>query len=416
MSQQAPALAPVISAASAVYEIGGQRFERDAPAFAIAVAQAHACHQRLRCLCQPNGVEMYVARLAPPQAGYAIKRMPDTGWHHAPACPSYAPAAELSGLGQVFGSAIAEDPATGETTLTLDFALTKIAGRMSPTPSDTVMSSASATGIRLSLRGLLHYLWDEAELTRWHPAFSGKRSWGTVRRLLLAAVEHMRVGGDPLRLRLYIPEPFSLEQRAAINERRLAEWSRAVARPKGAWPLMLLVAEVKEFVPSRYGYKAVIKHLPDQGLMLDEQLYKRLERSFEPDLAVWAASADIRMVMIATFGLSGAGVASIHELCLMPVSVQWLPVGDGFGQQLIDKLVAEDRVFTRSLPYNLSPKEPLAFAVLSDCGPDAVTLRLTYEHQTGSRVPSTSEEGENSASWIWRPELEPLPRLPAPQR
>lgn len=417
MSDLAPVPALAISAAGAVYEIDGQRFEvaGAAAAFADAVAQAHACHRRLRCLCQADGVEMYVARLAPPHGGYAVKRLPDTGWHHAPACPSYAPPAELSGLGQVLGSAIAEDPTTGETTLALDFALSKIAGRTSPTPSDTVTSSVSTTGIRLSLRGLLHYLWDEAELTRWHPGFCGKRSWGTVRRLLLAAAEHKRVGGDPLRLRLYIPEPFSLERREAINERRLAEWSRAVAQPKGPSPLMLLIAEVKEIVPSRYGYKAVLKHLPDHALMLDEHLYKRLGRSFEPDLALWASSADIRMVMIATFGLSGAGVASIHELCLMPVSMQWLPVGDGFGQQLIDKLVAEERVFTRSLPYNLRSREPLAFAVLSDCGADAVTLRLIYQPETGGRATSSRAQGDGSSGWTWRPEMEQLPRLPGPE-
>jgi len=55
---------------------------------------------------------MYVARLG---EGFIVKRMPDTGSHHAPDCPSYEPPAELSGLGQVLGSAITEDPATGET-------------------------------------------------------------------------------------------------------------------------------------------------------------------------------------------------------------------------------------------------------------------------------------------------------------
>ena len=45
------------------------------------------------------------ARLAGLDEGYIVKRMPDTGSHHAPDCPSYEPPAEFSGLGQVLGSA-----------------------------------------------------------------------------------------------------------------------------------------------------------------------------------------------------------------------------------------------------------------------------------------------------------------------
>ena len=72
---------------------------------------------------------MYVARLAGTSDGFIVKRMPDTGSQHAPDCPSYEPPPKSSGLGQVLGSAISEDPATGETTLRLDFAMSKMAGR-----------------------------------------------------------------------------------------------------------------------------------------------------------------------------------------------------------------------------------------------------------------------------------------------
>ena len=163
-----------ITAPSAVYEIGGRRFEIGSRGFAEAIADAHAAHQRPRCMCLVDGAEMYVARLGD---GYIVKRMPDTGRRHAPDCPSYEPPAEFSGLGQVLGSAITEDPATGETTLKLDFALARLPGRSTMPPAGGESDSVSSAGTRLSLRGLLHYLWDQAELTRWHPGFAGKRSW-----------------------------------------------------------------------------------------------------------------------------------------------------------------------------------------------------------------------------------------------
>lgn len=399
-----------VTAAGTVYEIGGQCLGVDAPGFGDLVAQAYADHRRLRCLCRGPGVEMYVARRGGPRQGFIIKRMPDTGWQHLPQCPSYAPPATLSGLGQVLGSAIVEDPVTGATTLRLGFALTKIAGRAVMASPGEAGGSVGTDGAKLSLRGLLHYLWDEAELTRWHPGFSGKRSWGTVRRQLLRAAESMSARRDPLRARLYLPEPFSLDQREAINARRLAAWSSAVAQPGGPMPLMLLIAQVKEIVPARYGFKAVIKHLPDQAFAIDEVLYRRLGRCFESELTLWAAAEDVLMVIIATFGLGSHGTATIQELSLMPVTRQWLPVDDGLGKQLVDRLVAEGRDFARSLRYELPARAPVAFAVLLDSADSPTSLHVLRGDSVEGIDPDAA--ADPGARWVWHSHLEPLPALP----
>ncbi len=397
-----------ITAPSAVYEITGRRFEIGSRGFAEAIADAHAAHRRPRCMCLVEGVEMYVARLG---EGYIVKRMPDTGSHHAPDCPSYEPPTEFSGLGQVLGSAITEDPATGETTLKLDFPLTKMPGRSTIPPTGGEGDSVSSTGIKLSLRGLLHYLWDQAELTRWHPGFAGKRTWATVRRHLIQAAEHKLARGDALRARLYVPEPFSIEERDAINARRLAQWQTVVPAPGKSQQLMLLIGEVKEIAPARYGFKAIVKHMPDQALAIDEQLYRRLGRRFEAELALWGASDDIHMVMVATFGVSSAGLPAIHELCLMPVTRQWLPVEDGFEKQLLDKLVGESRAFVKGLHYNLGKGDRIASAALTDCEGSAPMLFI---------VPASLDEadpghmaGEPSQTvWTWRRSGEPMPSFP----
>lgn len=397
-----------ITAPSVVYEIGGRRFEIGSRGFAEAIADAHAAHQRARCMCLVEGVEMYVARLG---EGYIVKRMPDTGSHHAPDCPSYEPPAEFSGLGQVLGSAITEDPATGETTLKLDFSLARMPGRSTMPPAAGESDSVASSGTRLSLRGLLHYLWDQAELTRWHPGFAGKRTWATVRRHLIQAAEHKLARGDALRARLFVPEPFSIDDRDAINARRLAQWQHAVAAPGKPQHLMLLIGEVKEIVPARYGFKAIIKHMPDQAFAIDEQLYRRLGRRFEPELALWGATDDIHMVMIATFGVGSTGVPAIQELCLMPVTRQWLPVEDGFEKQLLDRLVGEHRSFVKGLHYNLGRGERIASAVLTDCegsGPMLFILPAGLDE-----FPPDDETGEHGApAWVWSRSGEPMPPLP----
>jgi hypothetical protein len=399
----------VITAPSAVYEIGGRRFEIGSRGFADAIAEAHAAHQRPRCLCLADGVEMYVARLG---EGYIVKRMPDTGSHHAPDCPSYEPPAEFSGLGQVLGSAITEDPATGETTLKLDFPLARMLGRSIMPPAGGESDSVSSPGNRLSLRGLLHYLWDQAELTRWHPGFAGKRTWATVRRHLLQAAEQKLARGDALRSRLYVPEPFSIAEREAINARRLAQWQHAVAAPGKAQYLMLLIGEVKEIVPARYGFKAVVKHMPDQAFAIDEQLFRRLGRRFEPELALWGASEDIHMVMIATFGVSRAGVPAIQELCLMPVTRQWLPVADGFEKQLLDRLVGETRSFVKGLQYNLGRGDRIASAVLTDCDGSAPMLFIGPADADESSPGTETGAAGDAPIWTWRRSGEQMPPFP----
>jgi hypothetical protein len=403
-----------ITTPSAVYEIGGRRFEVGSRDFTEAIADAHAAHHRPRCMCLVEGVEMYVARLAGSNGGYIVKRMPDTGSHHAPDCPHYEPPAEFSGLGQVLGSAITEDPATGETTLKLDFPLTRMPGRSQMPPSGGDSDSVATDGTKLSLRGLLHYLWDQAELTRWQPGFAGKRTWATVRWHLLRAAEQKIARGGALRTRLYVPEVFSVEHRDAINARRLAQWAHAVARPGKPRPLMLLIAEVKEIVPARYGYKAVIKHVPDQAFAIDEQLYRRLGRRFEAELALWGASDDIHLVMIATFGVSSAGVPAIHELCLMPVTRQWLPVEDGFEKQLLDKLVGESRAFVKGLQYNLRKGDRIASAALTDCEGSAPMLFIVPAGlDEAAKGHETGDAGY--MAWFWHRSGEPMPPFPPPR-
>jgi hypothetical protein len=403
-----------VSLRQPAYLVNGRRLTTDAPEFADAIATAHAHQLRPRCLCanqdEIDGVEMYVARLAGTHAGYVVKRMPNTGSHHAPDCPSYEPPADASGLGQVLGSAISEDPATGETTLRLDFPMSKIACRSTTPTRGVERDSVTSTGTRLSLRGLLHYLWDQAELTRWQPGFAGKRTWATVRKHLLQAAENKVARGDTLRSRLYIPEVFSVDQREALHARRVAQWAPAFAASGQSQHLMLLIAEVKEILPARYGFKAVIKHLPDQAFALDKQLYRRLGRRFESELALWGASEDIHMVIISTFSVA-AGIPTIVELSLMPVTRQWLPIENGFEQQLIDRLVADGRSFVKGLRYNLAAGSALASATLTDCEGSAPLLLIAHAGIADSDRHLRACDS-SARAWLWNPSSEAMPSLP----
>jgi hypothetical protein len=234
-----------------------------------------------------------------------------------------------------------------------------------------------------------------------------------VRRHLLLAAEDKIARGGSLQSRLYIPELFSVEQRDAINARRAAQWAHAIAAPGKPQHLMLLIAEVKEIVPARYGFKAVVKHVPDQAFALDEQLFRRLGRRFESELALWGAAED--MIIIATFSVAAAGIPTIVELSLMPVTRQWLPVEDGFEKQLIERLVCDGRSFLKGLRYNLGADSALASATLTDCEGSAPLLFVVHASiEDNGRYLQVCDP--SLPGWRWSPSREAMPALPPRQQ
>jgi hypothetical protein len=239
-----------------------------------------------------------------------------------------------------------------------------------------------------------------------------------VRWHLLHAAEHKIARGGALRTRLYIPEVFSVEHRDTINARRLAQWAHAVARRGKPRPLMLLIAEVKEIVPARYGYKAIIKHVPDQALARDERLFRRLERRFERELYLWGASEGLHMIAIATFGVSPAGVPTVEELSLMPTTAQWIPVEDAFELQLVDRLVHDGRRFTKGLRYNLGTGQTIANAVLTDVPDEPLPLFIASPDQGAPGYfegPGIGMAGW-PVGWVWQVSSGGTTALPTPGR
>jgi hypothetical protein len=121
---------------------------------------------------------------------FVIKRMPDTGDEHHPTCPSYELPPGDSGLGDVLGEAIIERGPEG-VELRLDFPLTRRVGRSFAAADREFPAEVTVARKQLSMRGLLHYLWERAGFNRWYPRMQGKRSYWVLRKFLLQASEEV---------------------------------------------------------------------------------------------------------------------------------------------------------------------------------------------------------------------------------
>ncbi len=92
--------------------------------------EAYERKSPVHCECR-KGTELplYISHR---QNRYVLARWPGSGALHATACDHYEAPDYLTGMGQVRGSAVLDDEASGETSLKLGFPLSRGAARLAP--------------------------------------------------------------------------------------------------------------------------------------------------------------------------------------------------------------------------------------------------------------------------------------------
>lgn len=396
-----------------VYKIGLTTIHDDDPKLNEYLIKAYTGKVRPLCLCIPTGVTMYIAKIS--QNRFLVKRMPNSAGQHSPLCDSYELPPELSGLGQVLGSAIVENSEDATATLKLGFPMSKTGKRVTPASTSSEHDSVKTDGNKLTLRGTLHYLWEQAGFNRWSPGMRGKRNWFVLRKFLLQQAEGKFVKGLELFQMLYIPESFRSEHKDEIAQRRMAKMMPIASAEGKVRRLMLMIAEVKEFAPSRYGHKLIIKHVPDFHFMISDDLYRRLVKRFELEIGLAGATPNSHLIAITTFSIGPTGVASLEEISLMCVNDNWIPFETMYDQMLLTALVDQNRHFVKSMRYNLPSASPLACAVLTDVGRSLVATYIIQPGASNEYLAAVDVliSGSDLQAWKWEPgNGAPIPALP----
>ena len=395
------------------YLVSGVTVNSVDSSFKEIIARAHENKVRPLCICKSPGIEMYISKLS---GQYIIKRMPNTGSNHASTCDSYEPPPELSGLGQVMGDAIQENPLDGVVDLKFDFSLSKKSGRVAPTPSTVETGSVKTDGKRLSIRSTLHLLWEDANFNRWSPAMQGKRNWFVVRKYLLEAAENKRAKGTKLIDILYIPEASSDAYKPQVTQRRLAHFMKVSGVVIGGGKrLMLCVGEVKEISKSLGGHKIIFRHAEDCPFLLNDDIYGRLLKKFELEVGLCDAIPDSHLMAICTCDINHIGVPSVVEISLMAVSEQWIPFESTYDKIVIDAMIKANRRFTKGLRYNLPSAAPLACLVAFDTLPCPTAMYVIPPGNSEDYDSALNEliAGSKLLSWKWNTASENMPPIPA---
>ena len=393
------------------YRIGSDDYASNGVTFQSALESAYKNQVRPLCLCSEPGLPMYIAHL---DRAYVVKRMPYTGADHAPGCESYEAPSGLSGRGEVDGQAIEHDDA-GTVNLKLAFSLR----HNNPVEKDNESigkTTAKTSGTRLTLRGLLHYLWDESKLSHWQPEMQGRRSWFAVRNALLDAVKSKETKSAALNEILYIPEVFDKAKRNDIANRRIRSLAPIMGPGKSGKKLMLLVGEVDSISEAAFGFALRVKHLPDFPLVMDTNLRKNYNKVFKSTINLCEYTPKAHSIVIATFVIDDKGIPSVEEMCIMLTSPEWIPLENGFDRQLVEQLVAEKRSFQKQLRYNLPTEKPIASVVLTDSDNAPLAMYIDVGDLVGKWA-STVAVNEVVASssvqtWMWEPKSGVQPELP----
>ena len=130
----------------------------------------------------------------------------------------------------------------------------------------------------MSLRAVMHFLFERAGFNRWYPAMEGKRTQGVMHKYLLEAADGVQTKGVTLSERLYVPEQFHEEHKSEIAERRRSKLA-VLQSPEDdvQFKMALVLGEYKCDEASPLGRKVWLKHMPDAPLFIDAKAWERIE-------------------------------------------------------------------------------------------------------------------------------------------
>jgi hypothetical protein len=396
------------------YLINGKVFAAHDPGLQAVLARIHGTPVRPRCLCVNGGVEMYVSKFA----DFVIKRMPETGGEHDPTCPCFELPSSTSGLGEVLGKAIIQR-GPDRVELRLSFPLTRRIGR-GATAAERQPPAAATVGPRaLSLRGLLHYLWERAGFNRWYPRMQGRRSYAVLRKFLLHACEEVETKGLRLAERVFMPEGLAKDHLAWNTRRRNQPLSIRLC-PVAELPfrMMIAIGEVKELSATTSGYELVLKHLPDCTFFLAPKTGERTQRAFAAELLAWNAG-QVKLIAGCLIFAGHVHLYQVEALTLMMTSEEWIPLDHPFEKDVIDKLVAEQRAFVKPLRYETKHAGKFPNFLLLDVGPRPMALDILSAFlaapERAAKTRAIAARKPNGCVWDTA-QGAVMPSLPAPTR
>lgn len=319
----------------------------------------------VRCACRGAGPKRLAVKYFEVSDAFSLARFSLSGGEHAPDCRFYSPSHSQSGL-CADASGVIEQRPDGSVKIRLEIGMierTDVAAPAAPrtTPTNRAPSAKQAS---MKLLGLLHYLWEEAGLNQWKPAFVGKRRASLSYWWVNNAAENVWAGHVKLVDQLLLPA-FGAETREAERNR---------ARVTGALDAkhrMLVIAPLAAYTPERA--ESMDRQLKIGGFhgmpiaFMQKGLWESTTRRFPNASGAWRSGHGTVAIAQIEIKQGPKGIsASVIDLALMSITADFIPVDSSYERIVAEKLVTQGRAFLKQLRFTAGSDQVLPDFILTD--------------------------------------------------
>ncbi|MEV0776337.1 DUF1173 family protein [Streptomyces sp. NPDC050428] len=402
ISTAEPAGVTMASEADGYVCLGGRtvvlsQLREHADEYASSFTRAKAEVGHAQCLCRTPALRL-VIRCS--RAGrYHVAGWPGEGEHHEADCPFYKLPPGLSGRRDAYSvDAIRE----GETGVSIRFD-TALARSLTGAPRTRAPGEQREGRARrtVGLLGLLHWLWEESQLTAWHPRWR-RRNWWICHARLLEQAEGCFINQAPAAEVLHIVPPFrpaSPEQSATAFE----VFKNRLGRHGLKEHRRLILGEIKARTSTKYGVRYALAH-QRVPLFASAALDERVRRSYRSAFAHAGTEQDARRVGLFLVDLSPRGNLTVVDMAAMLVTRLYIPADSSHEVAMGTALADSGRAFVKPLRYD-GTAAVLPDFVLTDVTPHAyvevygIHGRESYERRKSTKQAYYQRQGATLIEW-----------------
>lgn len=339
----------------------------DPQRFGTRLARARSEHGNAWCLCCEQPLKLVIRRSS--TGRYHVAGWPGDGTLHASKCAFHKLDASLTGRSGYTATAIAETD--DGTSIRLAAALRQRVDRALVRPKEKLAGQPAAASRRaVGLLGMLHFLWEQAHLTRWSPGET--RDWTECHHRLRREIAECRTQDGKLGDLLYLVPPFRHDA-AERNAARFQLFTQRLGRrAEGTIRRGLVLGEIRQLEATTYGQRIGIAHLRGH-LYISDQLAARAAHSYRAAFASTAAAGRRVGLFVVEPSKSGTYL-NVCDLAIMLTSKAYLPVDSSHEITMADALTAARRLFVKPLRYDSADAVLPDFVLLDTVPPTYVEV------------------------------------------
>ncbi|MFI6803838.1 DUF1173 family protein [Streptomyces luteogriseus] len=313
--------------------------------YAALFARARAEVGHGQCLCQTPALRL-VIRCS--RAGrYHLAGWPGEGELHHPSCSFHKLASDLTGRDAYSTEAIHES----DDGVAIRFSAALARKLSAPEPARVSTEQREGRARRtVGLLGLLHWLWEEAQLTAWHPRWR-RRTWWVCHARLSEQIAGCSINHEELAEALYVVPPFREEyarrNAAAFETFRIARLKRSGDTQRRG----LILGEIRDVRSTQYGVRYALAHHRG-ALFATTALDERLRRSYRPAFSETASEHGARRIGLFLVELSPKDNVRVVDMAAMLVSRLYIPADSSHEIVMANALTDAGRAYVKPVRYD----------------------------------------------------------------